>query len=76
MNIKDFIVDFADQFDETELSEFKPDTKYREFDEWTSLTALAILSMIKKKYGVNLTASEVKDYDTVESLYNLILSKQ
>ena len=76
MEIKDFIANFADQFDETELEEFKPETKYRELDEWSSLTALAILSMINKKYGVKLTPSEVKDYDTIEKLYNLVVSKK
>lgn len=75
MDIKDFIKDFSDQFDETEMSDFTPEAKYRDFDEWSSLTALAILSMIKKKYGVSLTASEVKDYDTIESLFNFVVSK-
>ena len=51
MEIKEFIKDFADQFDDTEFEEFKPETDYREdLDEWSSLTGLAILNMIDKKY--------------------------
>jgi acyl carrier protein len=76
MDIQEFIKDFADQFDETELSEFKPETKYRELDEWSSLTGLAILNMIDKRYGVKVTATEVKEYDTIETLFNLIASKK
>lgn len=76
MDIQEFIKDFADQFDETELSEFKPETKYRELDEWSSLTGLAILNMIDKRYGVKVTATEVKEYDTIETLFNLISSKK
>ena len=76
MNIKEFIADFADQFDETELDEFKPETEYRDLDEWSSLTGLAILNMISKKYGVKITANEVKETKTIESLYNLVVSKQ
>ncbi len=76
MDIKEFIVDFADQFDETELDEFKPETVYRDLDEWSSLTGLAILNMISKKYGVKITANEVKETKTIESLYNLVVSKQ
>jgi acyl carrier protein len=76
MDIKDFIADFADQFDETELDEFKPETEYRDLDEWSSLTGLAILNMISKKYGVKITANEVKETNTIESLYNLVVSKQ
>jgi acyl carrier protein len=76
MDIKEFIADFADQFDETELDEFKPETEYRDLDEWSSLTGLAILNMISKKYGVKITANEVKETNTIESLYNLVVSKQ
>ena len=76
MDIKEFIADFADQFDETELDEFKPETEYRDLDEWSSLTGLAILNMISKKYGVKITANEVKETNTIASLYNLVVSKQ
>ena len=76
MNINDFIKDFADQFDETEFEEFQPETVYRDLDEWSSLTGLAILNMIDKKYGVKITATEIKGTTTIESVYNLILSKK
>lgn len=77
MEIDEFIKNFADQFDDTELEEFKPETNYREdLDEWSSLTGLAILNMIDKKYGVKLTNSEVKATDTIQSLFDLVVSKQ
>ena len=76
MNINDFIKDFADQFDETEFEEFQPATVYRDLDEWSSLTGLAILNMIDKKYGVKITATEIKGTTTIESVFNLILSKK
>lgn len=76
MDIKTFIADFADQFDETELDEFQPETVYRDLDEWSSLTGLAILNMIDKKYGVKLTTSEIKDTNTIEEVYNLVVAKK
>lgn len=76
MNINDFIKDFADQFDETEFDEFQPETVYRDLDEWSSLTGLAILNMIDKKYGVKITATEIKDITTIEGIFNLIQSKK
>ncbi len=76
MDIKQFIADFADQFDETDLKEFKPETNYREdLDEWSSLNGLAILNMIDKKYGVKITASEIKETKTIEDVFNLVKSK-
>ena len=76
MDINQFIKNFADQFDETELDEFKPETNYREdLDEWSSLTGLAILNMINKKYGVKITSSEIKETTTIEDVFNLVKSK-
>lgn len=76
MDIKEFIVDFANQFDETDLEEFKPETNYREdLDEWSSLNGLAILNMINKKYGVKISASEIKGTTTIEDVFNLVKSK-
>ena len=76
MEINEFIKDFADQFDETELEEFKPETNYREdLDEWSSLTGLAILNMIGKKYGVKISTSEIKETTTIEDVFNLVKSK-
>lgn len=76
MELKAFVADFADQFDETELDEFKPETVYRDLDEWSSLNGLAILNMIDKKYGVKITPSEIKETQTIEDVFNLILKKK
>jgi acyl carrier protein len=32
----------ADQFDDTDISEFVPTTNFKELEEWSSLTALAV----------------------------------
>ena len=76
MSIEEFIRVFADQFDETDFEEFKPETYFRtDLDEWSSLTGLAVLNIIKKEYGVNIIPTEFKSADTIESLYNLVVSK-
>lgn len=76
MDIKEFIQNFADQFDETEFEEFQPETEFRDLDEWSSLNGLAILNMIDKKYGVKVTASEVKCTNTIQELFDLVASKK
>lgn len=76
MEIKEFISDFADQFDDTEIEEFKPETEFRDLDEWSSLNGLAILNMIDKKYGVKITASEIRATNTIQEVYDLVLSKK
>jgi len=76
MEIKEFIADFADQFDDTELSEFTPETIYRDLDEWSSLNGLAILNMISKKYGVKITPTEIKATNTIQEVFDLMVSKK
>jgi acyl carrier protein len=76
MEINNFIKNFAAQFDDTDVSVFAANTKYRELDEWSSLIALAILNMTEKKYGVRLTPVEMRAANTVQELFDLVQSKQ
>lgn len=75
MEIKEFIEHFAEQFDETELSEFKPETVFHELDEYTSLIALSIILMIDEEYGISINANEMTAAVTIEDLYNTVKSK-
>lgn len=76
MELKDFIANFAEQFDETESSEIQADTEYRELDEWTSLTALSIIAMIDEEYDVQLRADEMRKTQTIQELFDLVKSKK
>ncbi len=75
MEIKDFIEHFAEQFDDTELSEFKPETVFHELDEYSSLVALTIIGMIDEEYGVAIGAEEMSAAVTIKDLYNTVKSK-
>ncbi|MBR2101219.1 MAG: acyl carrier protein [Prevotella sp.] len=75
MELKDFLTAFADQFEDTDPSEISADTLFHDLDEWDSLIALAVLNMSEKKFGKRVTFDEMKKCDTVEDLYNLIVSK-
>lgn len=75
MEIKEFIENFAEQFDDTELSEFKRETVFHELDEYTSLTALSIIAMVDEEYGVTLNANDMSSAVTIEDLFNTVKSK-
>ena len=75
MDANEFIKNFAAQFDDTDLSEFTMETRFRELDEWSSLNALAILNIIGKKYSVLLRPDEMKPTNTVRELFDLVQSK-
>ena len=76
MEIKEFIEHFAEQFYDTELSEFKPETVFHELEEYTSLIALSIILMIDEEYGVSIDANEMAAAVTIEDLFNTVKSKK
>ena len=75
MDIKEFIENFAEQFDETEQSEIKPETVFHELDEYTSLIALSIIAMVDEEYGVILNANDMSSAVTITDLFNIVKSK-
>ncbi len=74
MEIQEFVNNFASQFDDTDKSEFKAETTFRDLDEWSSFLALAIMAMIKSEYDVAVTAQEMRDAQTVQDLFNIVQS--
>ena len=76
MDKQEFIKNFGNQFDDTDTSVFIMGTRFRELEEWSSLVALAVLNMIAKKYEVKLSPDEMKPTQTIQELYDLVLSKK
>lgn len=72
MEIANFISNFADQFEDTNADVFTPETKFRELDEWSSLTALSILAMVDEEYDIQLKADEMRKTNTIKELFDLI----
>ena len=75
MDIKEFIQNFADQFDDTDASEITATTNFRDLDEWSSLIALSIIAMVDEEYDVTLKGDDIKNANTVEDLFNTVQSK-
>lgn len=75
MELNDFVVKFANQFDETEVSDIHFDTNFQDLDEWSSLTAMSIIAFVKTEYGKVITGKEIRSCDTVEDLFNLLTRK-
>ena len=76
MEIKEFIENFVDQFDDLEISEVTPNSVMRDFEEWSSMIGLSLLNMIDKEYGVTLTFDELKGAITVQNLYDVVANKK
>ena len=75
MTLDEFVTVFAEEFDDTPVEDFNPDTKYRQLDEWSSLVALSIISMVDDQFEKNITGADIRSTETIEDLYNLIQAK-
>ena len=75
MELKDFIANFAEQFDDTDASEITATTVYKDLDEWSSLIALSIIAMVDEEYDVQLKGDDIRGAVTVEDLFNIVKSK-
>lgn len=75
MTINEFIEAFAAEFDETPVENFAAETVFKEMDEWSSLTALSIISMVDDQLDKQLTGADIRSSNTIEDLYNLVMAK-
>lgn len=75
MTLQEFTEAFAAEFDETPEDVFAPETKFKELEEWSSLTALSIISMVDDQLEKQLTGADIRSCDTIEELYNIVMAK-
>ena len=76
MDINTFIDNFASQFDDTPADQIKPETKFRDLDEWSSLIALSIIAMVDEEYEVTLKGDDIKNAQTVQDVFNAVVAKK
>ena len=75
MELNEFVEKFAEQFDDTDPSEIKANTRFRDIDEWSSLVGLSVIAMVDEEFDVLLKGEDMRQANTPEELYNIIKSK-
>lgn len=75
MELQKFIQQFSEQFDDTDISVFTSDLKFKEADEWSSLVALSIIAMIDDEYDVLIKGDDIRNTNTIGDLFELVKSK-
>jgi acyl carrier protein len=72
MDLQEFVGKFAEQFDETDASEFKTDTEFKALADWTSMTALLVIAMVNDEYDVIIKGDDIRKSTTIEELFNIV----
>lgn len=75
MEINEFIANFAEQFEDTDVSEITAATEFKNLDEWSSLIALSVIAMADEEYDVTLKGDDIRGAVTVEDLFNIVKSR-
>ena len=75
MELNEFVENFAEQFDDTDASEIKAETVFKELEEWSSLIALSVIAMIDEEYDVVVKGDDIRNSNTIEDLFNVVKSK-
>lgn len=76
MTLDEFVVRFAEEFEDTPAEQFVANTEFKTLEEWGSLVALSIIAMADDEFDVRITGADIRSCATIEDLYNLIQSKQ
>ena len=74
--MEQFLKNFIEQFEDTDIALFTPDCKFKELDEWSSLIALSIVGMVDEEYDVSLKGEDIKASETIEDLYRIVIEKK
>ena len=75
MDIKEFVENFAAQFDETDASVFTAETRFRDLEEWSSLIGLSIIAMVDEEYDVTLKGDDIKTSNTIQDIFEKVQNK-
>ncbi len=71
MNINEFIEKFVEAVEVEDASSVKPDTKFRELYEWSSLSTLSVIALADEEFGIELDPDSFRKAQTVEDIFNL-----
>ncbi len=52
--------------------ELRTDMPLEDLEEWDSLSVLALISTMKKKFDVSLSTKQIKEFQTVGDICNII----
>jgi len=72
MELKEFIENFASQLDETDEEILKPETNFRDLEEWSSIIALSVIAMIDEEYDVQIKGDDIRNSNTIEDIFNSV----
>ncbi|MES2619864.1 MAG: hypothetical protein V4615_03355 [Bacteroidota bacterium] len=76
MEVAAFIKKVEQEYDEMPVGLLKPDSKFKEIINWSSINSVVFATMIEFEYHVMVTSEELNSVNTITELFELIVKKQ
>ncbi|MAR84585.1 MAG: acyl carrier protein [Cytophagia bacterium] len=73
VNKDKFLINFKTLFDEEDISLITLNTKFKDLDEWDSMTSLSLIALFDSEYNLTINGDDILSSETVNDLYNLLL---
>jgi len=74
-NLELFISKLENELDMLEPGSLKPDVKYRDIPNWSSMFALIIIAFCETEYSVAVTGADLRQCETFTDLHTLVQSR-
>lgn len=74
--MNEFIKQFEELFDDSEVNLLSLNTVFRDVKGWDSLIFLSLMAMVEEEYSVRLKAEELRSCNTIEDIWKIIDSKR
>lgn len=67
-----FLKNFEDILEDQPNFKLELNFKFRDLDEWDSLTALSLIAMFDEVYEIKVTGDQIKNLETLGDIFNLL----
>lgn len=72
MEIKNFILKFAEALDDMDASVLTPETNFKDLDEWSSMAALSVIALADEEYGKEISGNDIRNAKTIQDLFDIV----
>lgn len=67
-NKEKIIKELKDIFEDLDTSSFNLNTEFKNNNEWDSMVALSLITMLDQEFGVSISGEKLKELNTIEEL--------
>lgn len=71
MELQEFIEKFADAIEIESVENLSAETKFRDLDEWSSLSVIILITFYEEEFGREITNKDIQCCENIGDLFNL-----